>query len=350
MQSFCVILKPLSAFATQLKGDTLFGQLCWAIRNRFGEARLTELLAGYTGNRPFAVVSDVFPQGYLPLPKLPGSYYQSVENADRKAIKKLTWLPEAAVRQPLGQWLQHAVNPAGAASTIKPPEGAATVGATPTSRQKINSLSQQRPQPRNTINRQTNTTGEDGFAPYSIEQEWFVPGLRWDLYILLDTDRLSLEDCQQCLTDIGIFGFGKDASIGLGKFEVVDFQAKSLPAQSDANACLTLAPCAPQGLGFDSQNSFYQLFTRFGRHGDIAVHQEGKPFKNPLLLAQTAAVFTTNPPKSGVIGQGLGGNGELSKTLKTTVHQGYAPAIGIHLSMAGVSLPCGSDAHIATGR
>ncbi len=106
-----------------------------------------------------------------------------------------------------------------------------------------------------------------------------------------------MEDCQQCLIDIGDFGFGKDASIGLGKFEVVDFQAKPLPAQSNANACLTLAPCAPQGLGFDSQRSYYQLFTRFGRHGDVAVHQEGKPFKNPVLLAQTAAVFYTPPPK-----------------------------------------------------
>ena len=41
MQSICVTLSPLSAFATP-KGDTLFGQLCWAIRNRLGEAYLTE--------------------------------------------------------------------------------------------------------------------------------------------------------------------------------------------------------------------------------------------------------------------------------------------------------------------
>ena len=136
-----------------------------------------------------------------------------------------------------------------------------------------------------------------------------------------------MKDCQQCLDDIGSFGFGKDASIGMGKFQIEDFLEKPLPAQDSANACLTLAPCAPQGLGFDNQHSYYQLFTRFGRHGDVAVHQEGKPFKNPLLLAQTAAVFSTNPPKSGFIGQGIGGNGELSKTLKATVHQGYAPVI-----------------------
>ena len=55
--------------------------------------------------------------------------------------------------------------------------------------------------------------------------------------------------------DIGDFGFGKDASIGLGKFEIEDFQTNPLPAQDNANACLTLAPCAPQGQGFDTQRS-----------------------------------------------------------------------------------------------
>ncbi len=48
MQSICVTLTPLSAFATPLKGDTLFGQLCWAIRNRLGEAYLNQCLEGYT--------------------------------------------------------------------------------------------------------------------------------------------------------------------------------------------------------------------------------------------------------------------------------------------------------------
>lgn len=324
MQSFCVTLSPLSAFATPLKGDTLFGQLCWAIRNRLGEAYLTELLAGYTDGRPFAVVSDAFPEHYLPLPKLPNSFYNPIDGEDRKAVKKRCWLPEAAIGKPVSEWLSHARTPAALAGDYS-------------------GLSEKHPQPHNTINRLTNTTGEGGFAPYSVEQEWFIPGLRWSVYILLDTSWLSIENCRQCLADIGSFGFGRDASIGFGKFAVEDFQARPLPAQDNADACLTLAPCAPQGLGFDAQRSFYQLFTRFGRHGDIAVHQEGKPFKNPVLLAQTAAVFGTEPPKSGFIGQGIGGNGELSKTLKATVHQGYAPVIGVRLPTES-----GSDAHIAT--
>jgi len=208
MQAYKLTLTLQSAFATPLKGDTLFGQLCWAIRNRLGENALTDCLAGYTNAQPFAVVSDAFPEGYFPLPKLPSCFYQ-LPDEDRKAIKKRAWLPEAALQQPIRQWLSQAAKAKDLISE--------------------NQLSEKRPQAHNTINRQTNTTGEGGFAPYSVEQEWFVQDLRWSIYLLLDTDRLSVEDCRQCLEDIGLFGFGKDASIGLGKFIIDDFQEYALP-------------------------------------------------------------------------------------------------------------------------
>lgn len=313
MQSYQITLSLQSAFATALKGDTLFGQLCWAIRNRYGEDRLTECLQGYNQNQPFAVVSDAFPQGYLPLPKLPSCFYQTQTVIDRKAMKKRNWLPIADAVKPVNQWQLAAVD------------------ATAITANKTNQLSEKHPHPHNTINRQTNTTGENGFAPYSVEQEWFAPNIKWTIYLLLDTTKLSLAECKQCLEDIGQFGFGKDASIGMGKFSIESIEEQALPAQPSSNACLTLAPSAPQGLGFDAENSYYQLFTRFGRHGDIAV-QTGKPFKNPILLAQTAAVFTTKRPESGFIGQGIGGQGELSKPIPATVHQGYAPVIAIQFN------------------
>ncbi|MBL1266000.1 type III-A CRISPR-associated RAMP protein Csm4 [Candidatus Methylomicrobium oryzae] len=314
MKTYRITLNLQSAFATPMKGDTLFGQLCWAIRNRLGETMLSACLDGYRAGRPFAVLSDAFPKGYLPLPKLPGFYYEAIPGADRKAVKRRCWLPESAVAKPLAQWLSHA-------------ETAADIAG------KAGQLSQKHPQPHNSIDRRTGTTGVGAFAPYSIEQEWFVPGLEWSVYLLLDDSRLSADDCRQCLQDIGQIGFGRDAGIGLGKFDLKDFAKAELPAQDQANSCLTLAPCVPQGQGYDGQRSFYQLFTRFGRHGDRAVHREGKPFKNPVLLAQTAAVFGVAPPALGFIGQGLGGDGSLSLTLPETVHQGYAPVIAIDFTV-----------------
>ena len=276
MRTFKAVITPRSAFGTPLLGDTLFGQLCWVLRNRLGEAQLVELLQGYTTGQPFLVVSDAFPAGYLPRPALPSHLFVTPKDAERKALKKRAWLPLTQFHEPVTAWLQRCQP----ASEIPGGEVHA------------------HPQPHNRINRLTNTTGAD-HAPYSLNQLWHgqryaappttpVPEVIWDTYWVLDETRLDAATLQQALQDLGAWGFGRDASIGLGKFAVREFVPFELPMQAHANAWLTLAPCAPQGLAWQAERCFYQPFTRFGRHGDLGVHL-GNPFKTPVLLASTAA-------------------------------------------------------------
>ena len=40
MQTLRFIIQPRAAFGTPLVGDTLFCQLCWALRHRFGNGWL----------------------------------------------------------------------------------------------------------------------------------------------------------------------------------------------------------------------------------------------------------------------------------------------------------------------
>ncbi len=325
-------ITPQSAFGTTLRGDTLFGQLCWALRNRLGESQLNQLLDGYTAGRPFAVVSDAFPAEHLPRPAMPAHCFNPLSDDDRKAAKKRIWLPIEQFDQPLADWLQH---------------------CRPNSDLPGGEL-QSHPQPHNAIDRRTNTTGE-GFAPYSMTRHWYgkqgAPSTQdafcslqspLDLYIVLDEARLPFADFKQAIQDIGELGFGRDAGIGLGRFCVDELVTTILPTQANADAWMTLAPSAPQGLAWDTERCFYTVFTRFGRHGDIGVHL-GNPFKAPVLLANTGAVFTPRlqpagefPEKVYFTGQGLGGktaNGEgvLSKAILGTVHQGYTPVVGIKL-------------------
>ena len=105
-------------------------------------------------------------------------------------------------------------------------------------------------------------------------------------------------------------------------------------SQFEPTAYLTLAPCAPQGLGFDGDKSYWRVITRFGRHGNLH-GLSSKPFKNPVLLAATAAVFVPQDAytPSQFIGQGLGGDGQLSKIEPATVQQGYAPVVGIRMEV-----------------
>lgn len=321
MQAYTFTLRPLSPFATTIKGDTLFGQLCWALRNRFGSGHLEGLLQGYTDNQPFAVVSDAFPQGHVPKPTVPSWFFADADPEQRKLLKKKIWMPLVQIGSPLPDWQQACKAPGELFPEV-------VIDGKPAKQWQMEGI-----QPHNTINRLTGTTGTGEFAPYGMTQQWFKQGVLLDCHIVLDTEKLPLTDLQTCLQDIGHFGFGRDATIGAGKFELAgDAQIMTRPDVPDADVCLTLAPCAPQCLGFTSKRSFYQPFTRFGRHGDVAVHQEGKPFKNPVLLAQTGAIMGAIPG-SLFIGQGLGGDKQkLSNAIAGTVQQGYAPALPVCLS------------------
>lgn len=288
---------PRSAFGTPLKGDTLFGQLCWAIRHRAGEAALEALLEGYTAGRPFLVVSDALPHGLAPRPELPP--LPGTRPEDRKAEKKKRFLPLGAFGRPMSEALAEAVE-AQAWKTAAQPHAA--------------------------ISRATGTTGS-GSDPYQMERKWPGKGLKLDIHLVFDPTRLDRALLETALTDIGAFGFGRDASIGLGRL-VIEGWAEGVPVGArEPDAHLALAPCAaPEG--FDPSRSFWKPFVRFGRHGAEAAHSN--PFKKPVLLMDTGAVLAC-PMTAGFAGRGLGGNGALSTIVPGTVHQGYAPVISIRV-------------------
>lgn len=310
MQTYQFTLQPLSAFGTPLAGDTLFGQLCWALRHQLGNDRLNTLLAGYTNDQPFAVVSDAMPQGHVPLPTVPSDFWTTRPDTDRKVMKKKRWLPVAALTTPFTAWQEKAVGDAAVAKQTE------------------------RAQPHNTINRDSGTTGIGQFAPYARPQIWFQPGVQFDVHVVLNEARLSVAEFSAALDAMGSTGFGRDASIGLGKFNRMgEATPANWPAQPDANAYLTLGPSAPQDQGFCAKRSFYQVLTRFGRHGDAAV-QSPNPFKKPVLLARAGSVLRPEQGSAAAlfVGRGLGGVANpISQTMPETVHQGYAPVITIRL-------------------
>ncbi len=299
-----------TAFGTPLSGDTLFGQLCWTAREYLGEAGLEALLEGYTTDRPWLVVSDGFPSGYLPKPAIPQFLLAKVAVDQRKAEKAKKWLPYNEIGKPL-QDMQIVDDKVAFGENGKPVEAT---------------------QFHNTLNRLTGSTGTGEFAPYTQAQLFFAQGQCMELYLVLDESRMALGKLKTLLQTIGSCGFGRDASIGLGKFTVDALSVISFAQHPQANAYLTLAPSVPQGQNFNPDKSYWRVLTRFGRHGNL--HGiSSQPFKNPLLLASTAAVFVPQGIYMArqFIGQGIGGNGQLSEIEPATVHQGYAPVVGIRM-------------------
>ena len=89
MQHLLLTIKPRSAFATPLKGDTLFGQLCWTLRDGLGEDRLQDLLQDYTKGRPFAVASDALLKHCWPRPMVPPALFGDVEGMSHSLLNLL---------------------------------------------------------------------------------------------------------------------------------------------------------------------------------------------------------------------------------------------------------------------
>jgi len=284
MKLYKTTIKPLSSFGTTLRGDTLFGQMCWAIRYAFGNSRLEVLLSNYTES-PFLIVSDGFAKGYLPKPKLPGSYLN--EGGDKKANRKKVWLTPSELES--GDFANGKT-----AAEVGEDESFITM--------------------RNSINYKSFTTGEGDFAPYGVDE--LALGEK-DIYFLIDESKISLDELKIAFEQLSKSGYGKDATIGRGRFEFGEFLGVFTKPSCTVMA---LSPFCLQGL--ECKDSFYEPFTRFGKKGADRANQN--PFKKPILMADTGGIVALYEPKS-YIGRAITGH----STHTDIVHQGYAIAYPI---------------------
>ncbi len=303
MTLFRLQIEVRSAFATPPKGDTLFGQLCWQIAETEGTKRLEELLAGYTEGRPFAVVGDMLPEDMLLFPPVPLSHLGiAFDPKKRKEIKRRRAFSMEQLQQNGGR-MDAALKDS--CISAESSQWAETI------------------QMRNSIDRIGGTTGE-GFDPFASMRSDLRTG-EATLYLLIDEERIERQIIEKAFQTMGTAGFGKDATVGRGRFNVVSCKPFAFTA-NEPNALLTLAPSVLADQGFEE--AYYEPFTRFGKHGGHLAH--GLPWKNPVLMADTFALIHSVAPRP-FIGMGLGGDGSISARLPQTVHQGYAPTVSVRL-------------------
>ena len=176
-------------------------------------------------------------------------------------------------------------------------------------------------QPHNTINRLTGATGKGRFAPFSETSMFYHPDVILTIFAMLDLQATDIERVCVALQRIGSWGFGKDASTGCGRFQLVEHKEIPLPALESANACYVLAPTVPQKQSFS--RLYFTPFVRFGKHGDVLV-RSGNPFKNPVIMADEGAVFV--PKDRNVLTRPYIGRavGNISKSMPQSICQGYS--------------------------
>jgi CRISPR-associated protein Csm4 len=289
------MLKPESPFVTGTASDTVFGQLCCMLK--FLGTDLDTLLKDYDTD-PFAVTSCMLPQGVgnsVPKPRKP---YNQGRKADKiEAMKKRKDEKEKdkiEIEKVLNDNIWDNIE----------------MTASKTVTDEI---------VRNSINRISGTTGGDGFSPYSVFETFYDDFAYFHLYVYIK------EGFGELVTDgiklMGRHGFGKDASLGRGRFTIVG-EPDKLQIDKPYNAVYTLSNCVLEGIDCEM---YYNICTRFGKHGG----GEKNPFKNPVVMAKQGALLYLSGLSEPYIGKSV--RGVSYNYDKNTVHQGYSLYIPVEV-------------------
>lgn len=345
MKVYAVTIKPVSGFATPLKGDTIFGHICWQLAYE-KSLILDELLEDYHKN-PFAVFSSAYPQFFseedkayvyaLKKPDVPFECFVECGNLSKKEIlekkkefKKKKWMliKEGEVFSTFKDDKKYLSDEEIIKKAIK---GAIPEVKRAAQKQGMKSFISSFYQTHNSINRKTGCTGRAPFTPYRVKQEVYFPFTKLVVFAGIDESRITIEQIKLCLERTGESGFGKDASTGLGRFDLGDVDEISPMGSKEPNACYTLSPSVPEKEGL--KDYYYSPFVRFGKHGDNLA-KSANPFKNPVITADEGAVFF---PKNGetfqcpYIGRAIK---NISKADPRTVMQGYSLYIPVRMEIS----------------
>jgi CRISPR-associated protein Csm4 len=273
------ILRLKSPLGTPLHSGTLFGQLCWAKRESDGEAALENWLSN---EKEVWALSDGFPAGLLPRPLVrasPPSDDPAIADARKKHGRRGFIRREDFLR------IRHQISDEKLGPRL------------------VNIVDYGVRLAHNTIDRRTGSTPEAG-GLYFLDEDWsyspaspdrseplpegiFDPGPMRDLYV--DAPEGAIADIARLMCALGESGYGRDASLGRGRWTVESVEPEIELATGPNTRLLSLSHgCAAP----DLEDLRCRLATHYGRAGPgVTVRDGAAPFKKPLLLLRPGATF-----------------------------------------------------------
>ena len=282
-----VYLKPLSTYRTALHSDTLFGCVCWAIREVFSEARLEGLLNRFASGDPPFQLSSAFPFGsmsggrthFYPRPMLVPAELEIPKGMDeaeqQKKFRKVKWITEETLGKfASGAWNEADYYTSGAWEADGPNEMTVEVQ-------------------HNTIDRLSGGTTPSGNL-YSLTEYAISNG---GLFFLIDGEADVVEGAFGFLEH---FGIGGDRSLGKGRFEIEVIDADLPAAPEEADRFMTLSLYAPRESEMDtvrSDGAWYNLMVRKGKVGGPFL-QVGDFWKKSLTMFAEGSTFPLTEQKT----------------------------------------------------
>lgn len=312
MNLYIATLQIRSALGTPLTADTLWGHVAWGIRRRSGVDTLSEWIEEHDNSEPPLVLSDPFPQGYLPRPHLPATSFvkqaKKAEAAKAKRLGKLRWLPVEGFHSICGsvspssvqQWIRTAdTNP------LYPRDW-----MTESTRIRIG------------VNRFTGGTETmEGGALFE-SREWMAErGQALDIWV---ASSKGPEQVKEWLTWGIEGGYGRDASAGLGNLACTQVVPATLPTIANANAAMILGTWVPKTS--EPCSGFVNLVTKQGRVGGDYSTAGGEKRKFPIRFIASGSTLITTSTK--IVG------GRLVRNIHPELSQIVFPGLAIWLPMA----------------
>jgi len=283
-------IKPLSAFVTPMRSDTLYGQLLCAAAEREGETGVKALIKAFTDNKAPFVLSSAFPAGMLPVPVMPGIKRQQFKSLAHGAMfDTLSQYKIFRKKQfiPLTDWkiLSSQLN------GLKLFQYYRECTVEGDKHEKVKT-GQSRTM-HNSIDRNTNRVITQG-GLYSDEARYFSPESRYDIYVKT-ANRTYFEEL---FLHVATTGFGADSSTGKGQFSfTLDDNFDDAIFNHKGNAAMSLSVCAAQET--DQFSGTWNLFTKLGKVWNG--FGESNPFKKPFIAFSEGSVFTTMPASNYVL-------------------------------------------------
>jgi CRISPR-associated protein Csm4 len=170
---------------------------------------------------------------------------------------------------------------------------------------------------RNKINRNSFTTGEDNFAPYSIKEYEFKTDV--SLYVMFDEEVFKEGEIIEILNMVGRSGFGKKSSIGKGQF-IVNLDTK-FRGFKDIGSDYYITLSSTIFKKDEISLAYYDVNTFFGKF-----YASSTPFKKPVVFAKAGAVVKLKENKK-FIGKALNN----SYTDEKSLIQGYSIVVPFDL-------------------
>ncbi len=270
-------LRPLGAWTTPWQADSLVGALACSWARSHGAAALRrDLLDPWLADEPPFVLSDALPGDCLPAPMAVPLWWDWPAEK-HTAVKMHRWFTSADFRR-----VQHGEQP-----KLEP----------------VSVSVRHRVRLRNTVSRVADTPGAGGGelfeVPYSDMSE---PGQGLSLYVR--ATRRGLDVLIEALELLGRTGYGADASVGHGGFELLE-EPRPCPALDDV----------PEAAGFISLSTWQPapsdpvdgLWRVFVKYGKLAPEFHGTAvFKRPQIMLEAGACFRTDGPPRPYYGSTIG--------------------------------------------